>query len=84
VVNPSQIRHVIRTFKEKLPEVFPGRKEIPKTLIFAKNDSHADDIINIVREEFAEGNAFCKKVTYKAEEDPKSVLADFRNAYNPE
>jgi type I restriction enzyme R subunit len=77
------MRNVIRTFKEKLPEIFPGRKEVPKTLIFAKNDSHADDIINMVREEFAEGNAFCKKVTYKAEEDPKSVLADFRNAYNP-
>lgn len=83
VVNPSQIRNVIRTFKEKLPEIFPGRTEVPKTLIFAKNDSHADDIINIVREEFAEGNVFCKKVTYKTEEDPKSVLADFRNAYNP-
>lgn len=83
VVNPSQIRNVIRTFKEKRPEIFPGREEVPKTLIFAKNDSHADDIINIVREEFGEGNAFCKKVTYKAEEDPKSVLADFRNLYNP-
>ncbi|KKH93608.1 restriction endonuclease subunit R [Methanosarcina sp. 1.H.T.1A.1] len=79
VVNPSQIRNVIRTFKEKLPEIFPGREEVPKTLIFAKNDSHADDIINIVREEFNEGNAFCKKVTYKAEEDPKSILSDFRN-----
>ncbi|MGB9940190.1 DEAD/DEAH box helicase family protein [Methanosarcina sp.] len=83
VVNPSQIRHVIRTFREKLPEIFPGRKEVPKTLIFAKNDSHADDIINIVREEFGEGNSFCKKVTYKTEEDPKSVLAAFRNEYNP-
>ncbi|MFZ2499500.1 DEAD/DEAH box helicase family protein [Methanosarcina sp.] len=83
VVNPNQIRRVIRTFKEKLPEIFPGREEVPKTLIFAKSDSHADDIINLVREEFGEGNAFCKKVTYKAEEDPKSVLADFRNLYNP-
>ncbi len=83
VVNPSQIRHVVRTFKEKLPEIFPGRNEVPKTLVFAKNDSHADDIINIVREEFAEGNAFCKKVTYKAEEDPKSILSAFRNEYDP-
>ncbi|AKJ39318.1 type I restriction endonuclease subunit R [Methanosarcina barkeri] len=83
VVSLNQIRRVIRTFKEKLPEIFPGRKEVPKTLIFAKNDSHADDIINIVREEFGEGNAFCKKVTYKAEEDPKSVLSAFRNEYNP-
>jgi type I restriction enzyme R subunit len=74
---------VIRTFKEKLPELFPGRKEVPKTLIFAKNDSHADDIINVVREEFAESNAFCKKVTYKVEENPKSILSAFRNEYNP-
>jgi len=83
VVNPSQIRKVIKTFKHKLPEIFPDRDEVPKTLIFAKSDSHADDIINIVREEFAEENAFCKKVTYKATEDPKSILAAFRNDYNP-
>ncbi|WP_094227718.1 type I restriction endonuclease subunit R [Methanolobus psychrotolerans] len=83
VVNPSQIRNVIRAFRDKLPEIFPGRSEIPKTLVFAKTDSHADDIIQIVREEFGEGNAFCKKVTYKAEDDPKSVLAAFRNDYNP-
>ena len=83
VVNPSQIRNIIRTFKNKLPEIFPNRKEVPKTLIFAKTDSHADDIIRIVREEFDEGNQFCKKVTYQAEEDPKSVLAQFRNDYYP-
>jgi hypothetical protein len=52
-------------------------------LIFAKSDSHADDIIQIVREEFNEGNDFCKKVTYKSEDDPDTVLANFRNAYNP-
>jgi len=83
VVNPSQIRAIIRTFKDKLPQIFPDRKEVPKTLIFAKDDSHADDIIQIVREEFGEGNQFCKKVTYKAKEDPKSVLAQFRNDYYP-
>lgn len=83
VVNPSQIRNVIKTFKNKLPELFPGRSEVPKTLIFAKTDSHADDIIEIVREEFAEGNDFCKKITYKAEEDGDTLLAQFRNSYNP-
>ncbi len=83
VVNPDQIRTVIRTFRDKLPEIFSGRTEVPKTLIFAKTDSHADDIIQTVREEFAEGNEFCKKVTYKTEEDPKSVLAQFRNDYYP-
>ncbi len=83
VVVPDQIRTIIQTFREKLPEIFPGRTETPKTLVFAKTDSHADDIINIIREEFAEGNAFCKKVTYKADEDPKSVLAQFRNDFYP-
>src|SRR5690606_21253381 len=79
----------IRTFREHLPTMFPdridadGNFEVPKTLIFAKTDSHADDIINLVREEFDEGNRFCKKVTYKTEEDPKSILASFRNEYYP-
>ncbi|ANE54115.1 DEAD/DEAH box helicase family protein [Methylomonas sp. DH-1] len=83
VVNPDQIRTVIRAYQQNWQTMFPGRQEVPKTLIFAKTDSHADDIIQTVREEFAEGNAFCKKVTYKADEDPKSTLADFRNAYHP-
>ncbi|HHJ19318.1 MAG TPA: DEAD/DEAH box helicase [Gammaproteobacteria bacterium] len=97
IVNPSQIRTVIKAFRNSLPEIFPGRQEVPKTLIFAKTDSHADDIIQTVREEFGEGNAFCKKVTYKAAqdrkdkdgnllqqgEDPKSILSQFRNDYNP-
>jgi type I restriction enzyme R subunit len=93
VVNPNQIRTVIQEWKRVLPSLFPDRYtpgtdgsepvfEVPKTLIFAKTDSHADDIINIIREEFAEGNAFCRKITYNAE-NPKQELADFRNAYNP-
>jgi type I restriction enzyme, R subunit len=66
VVAPDQIRTIIRTFKEKLfTEMFPGRTEVPKTLIFAKDDSHAEDIVQIVREEFAKGNDFCQKITYK-------------------
>jgi len=52
-------------------------------LIFAKTDSHAEDIIEIVREEFGEENKFCKKITYRSEEDPKSVLQQFRNDYYP-
>ena len=83
VINPDQIRTVFRAFRDKLPEIFPGRREVPKTLVFAKTDSHADDIIQTVREEFGEGNEFCKKITYRVEEDPKSVLAQFRNDYYP-
>ena len=66
VVNPSQICNVIKAFKQALEEVvYPERKEVPKTLIFAKSDSHADDIIQIVRDEFGEGNEFCRKITYR-------------------
>ena len=90
VVNPSQIRNIIREYRRALmTEIYPnrvdknGEYEVPKTLVFAKTDSHADDIIKIIREEFDEGNDFCKKVTYKAVEDPKSVLNRFRNSYYP-
>jgi type I restriction enzyme R subunit len=66
VVARDQIRTVVRTFKEKLfTEIFPGRQDVPKTLIYAKDDSHADDIVQIVREEFGKGNDFCQKITYK-------------------
>jgi type I restriction enzyme R subunit len=98
IVNPSTIRTIIRAVKDNLPSMFPDRFvpspegegkgegktfEVPKMLIFAKTDSHAEDIIDIVREEFGEENKFCKKITYRSEEDPKSVLQNFRNDYYP-
>jgi type I restriction enzyme R subunit len=85
VVAPDQIRTIIKTLKEKLfTEIFPGRKEVPKTLVFAKDDSHAEDIVHIVREEFGKGNDFCKKITYKTTgEKPEDLIASFRNSYNP-
>jgi type I restriction enzyme R subunit len=66
VVAPDQIRTVVREFRDKLfTDIFPGRTEVPKTLVFARNDSHADDIVQIVREEFGKGNDFCQKITYR-------------------
>ncbi len=83
IVNPSQIRTVIRAFRDNLyTALFPRRKEVPKTLIFAKSDSHADDIVQCVRDEFGEGNDFCRKITYAAD-NPESVLSSFRNDYYP-
>ena len=83
VVNTSQIRKIISEMKRAVEqEIFPTRKEVPKTLIFAKTDSHADDIINIVRDVYGLGNAFCRKVTY-TEKDADSVLQSFRNDYHP-
>ena len=85
VVAVDQIRTVIRTFRERLfTEIFPGRSEVPKTIIFAKDDSHAEDIVEIVRNEFGKGNDFCQKITYKTTGvSPEQLLQDFRNSYNP-
>lgn len=67
VVSRDQIRTVIKTFKEKLfTEIFPGRTDVPKTLVFAKDDSHAEDIVQILREEFGKGNDFAQKITYRS------------------
>ncbi len=85
VVAEDQIRTVIRTFRDRaLPEMFPGREDIPKTLIFAKDDSHAEDIVRIVRDEFGKGNDFCEKITYKTTgAKPEDLLQAFRNSVMP-
>jgi type I restriction enzyme R subunit len=90
VVAVDQIRTVIRTFRDKLfapledGGIFPGRTEVPKTLIFAKDDSHADDIVRICREEFGRGNDFAVKITYRTTGvKPEDLLNLFRNSFNP-
>ncbi len=85
VVSKDQIRTVLRTFKERLfTEIFPGRSEVPKTLIFAKDDAHADDIVKEVREVFGKGDDFAAKITYKATgRKTDELIASFRNSYNP-
>ena len=82
VVVKDQIRTVIKTFRERLfTELFPGRKETPKTLIFAKDDSHAEDIVEIVRDVFAKGNDFCKKITYQSDR-PEELIKEFRTGFD--
>ncbi len=85
VVAVDQIRTILATFRDRLfTDLFPGRKDVPKTLIFAKDDSHADDIVRICREVFDKGNDFCKKITYLTTgETPKSLIQKFRNSYFP-
>ncbi len=85
VVNKSQIRTVITAFRDSWHtwEYFRMRAELPKTLIFAKDDSHADDIVTIVKEVFGKGDDFCKKITYKSDKEDKGLLYSFRNEYMP-
>ena len=96
VVVPDQIRTMVRTFKEKLfTEIFPGRSEIPKTLIFAKTDDHAEDVLRILREDWPLSNEQAVKITYRPERDdgqparsgashrPEELIRAFRAGYNP-
>ena len=78
VVAPNQIRTVLEAYKSRVfTELFPDRtgEWLPKTLIFAKDDNHAEEIVHAVREVFGEGNDFAKKITYRnTGEDPKSLM----------
>ncbi|MCL2490668.1 MAG: hypothetical protein FWF36_08125, partial [Propionibacteriaceae bacterium] len=80
VTSVSQIRLVLETFRDKLfTDIFPGRSAVPKTLIFAKDDAHAEQIVQTVREVFGEGNEFCAKITYTSR-FAKQMLQQFRTS----
>ncbi|MGE0144730.1 MAG: type I restriction-modification enzyme R subunit C-terminal domain-containing protein [Planctomycetota bacterium] len=85
VVARDQLRTVIRAFRDRLfTEIFPGRTEVPKTLVFCKDDNHAEDVVDVIREEFAKGNEFCQKITYKVrDKKPADLIQEFRNSYWP-
>ena len=85
VQTPDQIRTIVRTFRDKLhTDIFPGRTEVPKTIVFAKDDNHAEKIVEILREVFGKGNDFAQKITYRTTgEKPENLINAFRNSYFP-
>jgi type I restriction enzyme R subunit len=85
VLVPNQIRTVLEAYRDSLfTELFPGRTEVPKTLIFCKDDHHAEEVVGIVREVFGKGNDFAKKITYRTDGgDPEQLIREFRSDYNP-
>ena len=85
VQTPDQIRTVVRTLRDKWNvDLFPQREELPKTLVFAKDDNHAEKIVEILREEFGRGNEFAQKITYRSTgTSPEQLIKDFRTAYYP-
>jgi type I restriction enzyme R subunit len=88
VQTPDQIRTVVRTLVERWQaDMFPARTELPKTLIFAKDDNHAEKIVEILREEFGRGNQFAQKITYRSAQgggtSPEQLIKDFRTGYYP-
>jgi type I restriction enzyme R subunit len=85
VQTPDQIRTVVRTLRDNWQaDLFPQRQELPKTLVFAKDDNHAEKIVEILREEFGRGNEFAQKITYKTTgTSPEQLIKDFRTGYYP-
>ena len=88
VVNRDQIRKVMMAYKEAIyADLYPEREQrweyIPKTLIFAKDDNHATQIVDVVKEVFAPefgGNVpanYVQKITYSAE-DSNALIRDLR------
>ena len=85
VQTPDQIRTVVRTLRDRWQaDLFPQRSELPKTLVFAKDDNHAEKIVEILREEFGRGNEFAQKITYRTKgANPEQLIKDFRTSYYP-
>ncbi|MDE2617144.1 MAG: DEAD/DEAH box helicase family protein [Burkholderiales bacterium] len=85
VQTPDQIRTVVRTLRDRWQsDLFPQREELPKTLVFAKDDNHAEAIVQILREEFGRGNEFAQKITYRTTgTTPEQLIKDFRTSYYP-
>ncbi|HET7260382.1 MAG TPA: DEAD/DEAH box helicase family protein, partial [Casimicrobiaceae bacterium] len=85
VQTPDQIRTVVRTLRDCWrTDLFPQRQELPKTLVFAKDDNHAEAIVEILRQEFGRGNEFAQKITYRTTgATPENLIKSFRTSYYP-
>jgi type I restriction enzyme R subunit len=87
VESEPHIRLVLETFRDRMfTEIFPEendqgekRKVVPKTLIFAKSDSHAETIVTIVKEVFNKGDGFAAKITYTAP-NPEDLINRLRTS----
>ena len=86
VINPAQIKLILSTYRDVVyTELFndPQREAnfdyLPKTLIFALNETHASNIVQIAKEVFGRtDDRFVQKITYSAG-DSNELIRQFRN-----
>lgn len=90
IINQNQIEKVLSTYRDAIySDLYPYRQEkweyIPKTLIFAKDDNHATQIVDCAKkvfgEKFPNGEVpenFVQKITYSAG-DSNALIRDLRN-----
>ncbi|PZH11341.1 hypothetical protein C1I97_13195 [Streptomyces sp. NTH33] len=89
VVSGQALHSALTAFKEGLPSMFPERARpgsgdvsLPKTVVYAADDQHADEVVDAVRAVFGQGPGFCQKVTLKGG-SPYRLLSQFRNTAEP-
>ncbi|MEU3780248.1 DEAD/DEAH box helicase family protein [Streptomyces sp900129855] len=83
VITADEIRAVLTTYRNNWERWFPGRADLPKTLVFAAGDDHAEEVLKQVKEVFGRGDAFAKKITYRSRQngdDPDALINDLRNS----
>ena len=86
IINPAQIKLILSTYKDVVykelfndPQREPNMDYLPKTLIFALNEAHATNIVQIAKEVFVrDDDRFVQKITYSAG-DSNELIRQFRN-----
>ena len=86
IINPAQIKLILETYRDAVytelftdPQREPNMDYLPKTLIFALNENHATNIVQIAKEVFGHNdNCFVQKITYSAG-DSNELIRQFRN-----
>ena len=89
ITSPETIRKIIEEIAKYAYEHEQQTGRFPKTLIFAVNDlqftSHADQIVQVCKDVFNQGDDFVKKITGNPNVDrPLQKIREFRNRPNPE
>ncbi|MET8169998.1 DEAD/DEAH box helicase family protein [Streptomyces sp. NPDC005329] len=83
VITEDEIRAVLTTYRNNWQRWFPGRADLPKTLVFAAGDDHAEEVLKQAKEVFGRGDEFAKKITYRSRQngdDPDALINDLRNS----
>lgn len=86
IINPAQIKLILSTYRDVVytelfndPQREPNMDYLPKTLIFALNEAHATNIVQIAKEVFGRtDDRFVQKITYSAG-DSNELIRQFRN-----
>jgi len=88
ITSPDSNRKIIQEFAKYALQQEEETGRFPKTLIFADNDishtSHADQLVNLCRDEFGRGDSFVQKITGSPTVDrPLTRIKEFRNRPEP-